>query len=203
MAEEQPNTKSRIPHNVLSLVGRRYDRWLVLARAGTKQGRTSREKWSTWICRCDCGVTRTVDGGKLTQGTSKSCGCARKGHKRLPGWRSANRLPHGESAKRRLFRQYQRGARQRKLVWELSTERFYELTKMDCHYCGSPPNNESHTQDSNGGYVYNGIDRFDNAIGYTEENSMPCCVICNRAKMVIHGDQFLVWISQLVRHRAK
>ena len=30
-----------------------------------------------WICRCDCGTTRSVPGMGLRNGTSKSCGCLR------------------------------------------------------------------------------------------------------------------------------
>lgn len=51
-------------------VGRRYGRWMVL-RVSEKPGRDIR-----WLCRCACGVEKTVAGNSLTSGGSTSCGCA-------------------------------------------------------------------------------------------------------------------------------
>ena len=34
----------------------------------------------------------------------------------------------------------------------------------------------------NGQYLYNGIDRIDNKLGYIKGNMTPCCKICNHAK---------------------
>lgn len=189
----------RVAPNAVDRTGIRYGRWIVLRRAGIKQGRTRRERWATWFCRCDCGIERIVDGGKLAQGASTSCGCSRKGRTR-PGtnWKQ---LPNGEAARRRLLKDYMRGARLRGLVWSLTPERFYELTKMHCHYCGSPPRAEARTESRTGSYLYNGVDRFDNMIGYIEVNCVPCCTMCNRSKLMTHGSLFLEWIDQLVRWR--
>jgi hypothetical protein len=38
------------------------------------------------------------------------------------------------------------------------------------------------TNGSRGIYTYNGIDRVDNSKGYTPENTVPCCKICNKIK---------------------
>lgn len=47
-------------------VGQKFDRWTVLARA---------ESGYYWHCRCACGTERTVFGGNLNQGLTRSCGC--------------------------------------------------------------------------------------------------------------------------------
>jgi hypothetical protein len=52
-----------------NLTGRRFNRLLVLSHAANKGGRTH------WLCRCDCGAEKTVDGGSLVSGNTKSCGC--------------------------------------------------------------------------------------------------------------------------------
>lgn len=31
-------------------------------------------------------------------------------------------------------------------------------------------------------YIYQGIDRKNNVVGYTPENCIPCCFVCNKAK---------------------
>ena len=50
--------------------GNRYGRWVATRREGTtKQGQAK------WLCLCDCGTQRAVDGTHLRGGTSKSCGC--------------------------------------------------------------------------------------------------------------------------------
>jgi hypothetical protein len=53
------------------LVGRRFDRLLVIAYAG------SLFQKSHWLCRCDCGVEKVVNGVSLKRGLSHSCGCWR------------------------------------------------------------------------------------------------------------------------------
>lgn len=53
------------------MTGRRFGRWLVLGYAG-KRGHQI-----YWVCRCDCGIEREVQGGMLRNGESISCGCSR------------------------------------------------------------------------------------------------------------------------------
>jgi hypothetical protein len=57
----------------LELTGRKFNRLLVLERvAGNVKHK------SFWLCLCDCGKTKIVQGYYLTSGTTKSCGCLRK-----------------------------------------------------------------------------------------------------------------------------
>jgi hypothetical protein len=50
-------------------------------------------------------------------------------------------------------------------------------------------------------YAYNGLDRIKNAEGYTFENVVSCCYICNRAKSTMTQEEFLAWISRVHTHR--
>ena len=50
-----------------SLLGLRFGRWEVL--------KIDKSVPRNYICRCDCGTIRSVFGGSLRQGVSKSCGC--------------------------------------------------------------------------------------------------------------------------------
>lgn len=56
-----------------SLVGKKFTRWTVLAfdSVGTHRG-------TRWMCVCDCGTEKTVDGGSLAAGRTRSCGCLQK-----------------------------------------------------------------------------------------------------------------------------
>src|SRR5262249_38050423 len=58
---------------LIDLTGRRFGRWTVLAR------HPERDHGATlWLCRCDDGVERVVDGNNLRRGLSKSCGCFKR-----------------------------------------------------------------------------------------------------------------------------
>lgn len=55
---------------IIDLTGRRFGRWTVLEQAAPGTGYSTR-----WLCKCDCGTVKTVDGQLLRNGRSKSCGC--------------------------------------------------------------------------------------------------------------------------------
>lgn len=55
---------------VINLIGQKFGRWTVVARANNDKGGRAR-----WICKCNCGNIKTVDGYSLRCGGSKSCGC--------------------------------------------------------------------------------------------------------------------------------
>jgi len=51
----------------INLENKRFGRLLVQQRIG-----------SVWECICDCGTHKQVNGGNLTNGSTKSCGCLAK-----------------------------------------------------------------------------------------------------------------------------
>lgn len=55
-------------HNV-DLRDKKFGRWFVIQRVENVNG------YHHWMCRCDCGSERVVDGRSLTAGLSTSCGC--------------------------------------------------------------------------------------------------------------------------------
>ncbi len=56
----------------VNLVGKRFGRLVVVARAENEKNKQPR-----WDCVCDCGKTHTVNRGGLKSGNVKSCGCYR------------------------------------------------------------------------------------------------------------------------------
>lgn len=54
------------------LTGKRFSRWTVLSR-----GPDGKRGIPTWLCRCQCGIERFINGYNLTAGISQSCGCGR------------------------------------------------------------------------------------------------------------------------------
>lgn len=62
-------------------------------------------------------------------------------------------------------------AKKRGLSWELSKDQLVELRSKPCTYCGGDlPKTGS------------GLDRLDNAKGYTLDNVVSCCTSCNRTR---------------------
>lgn len=100
-----------------------------------------------------------------------------------------------------LFFDYRRNADVRGIEFELSKETFSELTKGRCFYCGELPNAVRRPNAPGGSYVYNGIDRKDNSKGYTIDNCVSCCKICNFSKHKLNSDDFLHHITKIYNYQ--
>lgn len=98
---------------------------------------------------------------------------------------------------------YEHQAKKRGYIFELTKEQFKELTKQNCWYCGQEPaqikRGYGHAP-KDAYYLYNGIDRVDNEVGYTEANCIPCCGRCNRMKNVLHAEDFIIHIRKIARN---
>ena len=168
------------------LEGQRFGDLLVLEYAGA-------DPWgkALWKCTCTCGNETTVTGSNLRRGITKACGCLRG---------KAVRLGRGHAAKNRVIRSYQIHATERGLVWRLSDEEFNTITALNCRYCDAEPQNTSSTKDTFGGFVYSGIDRIDSTEGYTVDNVVPCCKVCNWMKSNMTKTEFLNHIQRVYLH---
>lgn len=86
----------------------------------------------------------------------------------------------------------------------MTVEDFTEKATAPCFYCGQKPSQtvlgESKRQ-YNGEFIHNGIDRKNNALGYTCENTVPCCKNCNRAKDTMTAEEFVAWATKVANHR--
>lgn len=57
----------------LELSGRTFGKLTVIGAVGIRTGRSNRSIY--WLCECDCGKRREVQGNKLKSGHTRSCGC--------------------------------------------------------------------------------------------------------------------------------
>lgn len=55
-----------------NLENEKFGRLTVVELSKSKNGK------AYWLCKCDCGNTRVINGYKLRSGETKSCGCLRK-----------------------------------------------------------------------------------------------------------------------------
>ena len=63
------NLEDALRHNQ-DLTGRTFGSWTVLAPDGQRNGYC--------LCRCVCGIERSVGRSYLLNGSTRSCGCSRK-----------------------------------------------------------------------------------------------------------------------------
>lgn len=179
-------------------VGNRHNRLVVLEEAG-------RDNWGSiiWKCRCDCGNELLVTGVSLRRNNTKSCGCLRKeiSAKHAKEMAENNKLCLGQANFNNLYHQYKKNAEARELIFELTKEDFSFLTKMNCFYCGCEPTQERDMPRCNGVYTYNGIDRIDNSKGYTIDNVVPCCSLCNWQKKDMTVLEFISHAQKITEHR--
>jgi hypothetical protein len=139
-----------------------------------------------WACVCDCGRTIIASQYRLGKNLpSTSCGCSRQKYK--------------NQAARLVLRGYVSSAKRRGLDFSLTDEDFYRIAQENCHYCGLPPEKRyaGYIPKKATPFIYNGVDRKNNDIGYTLENCVPCCSTCNFAKSKSSSEEFLAWIGRV------
>ena len=71
----KPVSHGRIPRmgQKIDLAGKRFGAWTVVRFV-----RLSKCRVAQWLCRCDCGTERVVDGASLRRGNTSSCGCRQR-----------------------------------------------------------------------------------------------------------------------------
>lgn len=155
------------------------------------------------LCRCICGKKRSYIAHFIRRGSITSCGtCSRKKRPTLPYRRKSKYTPQ-VAAQRSLFTSYKNKARQAGRPFSLRFDQFCRLISAPCAYCGKGPasvhfrNRKTSHVSHQVSCVYNGIDRVNNSEGYTLDNAVPCCEICNRAKLQMSLPAFKAWIMSV------
>jgi hypothetical protein len=176
-------------------------------------------KWKTalWPCLCPCGkITNITHSNLLNKNTNHCISCSSvENLKQYNSKKIAhNKLPDGEAAFNTLYRSYFKNAQQRELSFDLDKDVFKSITKMDCHYCGQPPNNHypsigttrSSAKKTITQYQYNGIDRVNSKLGYSIDNCVPACSVCNYMKKSLSFGDFKQHIARIyknLRHKER
>lgn len=101
---------------------------------------------------------------------------------------------------RSILSNYQRGAKQRGLEFDLSFKKFKKLIQGNCVYCMSEPRTYFKKEGARYGVYYNGIDRVDNSRGYVKGNVVSCCKFCNYAKKKFSADEFRSWLRRVAHN---
>ena len=183
----------------LDIVGKRFGKLIVESRS-----KNNRFGGSMWSCMCDCGKVVTVVGGSLNCGHSKSCGCLRE-----EVGKSNRQRPPKDARAHEVYLSCSSGAERRGIEFRLSKEDVLMISSLPCNYCGGLPEESTYrmggrnTRERVGsGLFVHGIDRVDNGVGYTLENSVPCCKVCNFMKGKLGIRDFKNHIKKINNHLA-
>lgn len=173
----------------VDLTGRVFGRLTVVrAVKDTAERHSNKYRWH-WECLCECGRTCYKNEHDLCSASQVECrSCARKHVGEMI------KLPDNMSDWNREYKVAQRNARMRNYSFLLTKEEFIALCKEPCFYCGAEPVMRS------SGLVKNGVDRFDNAKGYTKDNSVPCCSMCNTIKLDHPYESLLQHLERMLKH---
>lgn len=165
---------------------------------------------SIYLCKCDCGKERELKVTQLLSLGVNNCGC-----KLFVSKEHGNKKYDPEEASfRAKATNYKALAKKRDLEFSLSINETISLLKGNCFYCNGSPSNPYNVRQRNRinkknktnyasqnseeyNILYNGIDRIDNSIGYTVENTVSCCTKCNTAKLTSSFDEFKEWVRKV------
>ena len=171
------------------LSGYKFNKLSVIEPIKRETGERTKYK-----CVCDCGNEIIVEGSKIKNGHTKSCGCIKK-----EIFHGYNKLPEGEASRNSLISSYKNNAKLKGIKFDLTKDDLINFFESNCYYCGREPYMVTYKKGTNGGYIYTGIDRKDNNkdIGYTIENTVACCTKCNYIKNKLDFDEFISWIKEV------
>lgn len=85
------------------------------------------------------------------------------------------------------FRSYKHSASIRNLKFNLSLPEFTQFWQKPCYYCKAQIANI-------------GLDRVDSTQGYSVENVVPCCKICNWMKSRHSQEDFIVQCNKIAQN---
>ena len=188
-----------MPNNIIFNGTEKFGRLVPIESLGTNDCRNRK----MWRFKCDCGNETMASASDVILGRKQSCGCLWKEHKQNCGKRLAvvNLKPNKEGPINKLYGSYKRAALRRGYEWNLSKKEFREIISKQCYYCGIPPESKyttsSETPIIENILIYNGVDRKNNGVGYSKENCITACGICNRMKMNLGYEQFIYKIKQI------
>lgn len=91
------------------------------------------------------------------------------------------------------YKNYKNRAKKNNYTFDILVEDFNKIILENCYICGKK-NDKNHI---------NGLDRFDNNIGYTIDNIKACCGQCNYMKKNIKYDIFISQLQNIYNHCSK
>jgi hypothetical protein len=180
-------------------IGAKYGKLTAVEILGIREyGKDNR---MFFLFSCDCGNTIELPIKQVSSMKTRSCGCLK--------YEDRER----QTAKY-VFKSIKHGAKSRNLDFMIEFDDFLRVAKSPCAYCGDvdtknkwsyvgESSSSSFLESVNNRNLYdlriNGLDRVNSSLGYTVNNVVSCCASCNRAKMDLSLDEFLLKIKKIYK----
>jgi hypothetical protein len=192
---EKKNSKNFVPSNFCestdytNLIGTKFNELLILSFPGHLLRRDKKKDYKkpAVLVKCSCGVEFITDFQHVKHNRTLSCGHINRNYYIDPYACSV----------RSLFTRYKSRAAKDGREFKLDQDQFRKLITSNCTYCGISPDQQHSKCHCKKPIKHNGIDRVDSSLGYTVENSVSCCKICNRAKSDLSVQEFKKYIVRL------
>lgn len=183
--------------NPEDIVEKTFGKLFVINYLGTRHIiKQNRKRYKhLYKCICSCGNSIETERLGLITGNKKSCGCII----------NISRRKGLYSVYTALYNQIRYSAIKRNHKFLLNREECVELVKKECHYCDHSGRAlfKYHKRNIQLEVNYNGLDRIDSSKEYTLDNIVPCCYICNRAKMDLPYKDFISYIEEIKNNVCK
>lgn len=184
------------------LVGKVFNRLTIIKILNFRK-----EKRSTFVlCKCECGTQKELSYQLVKSNKTKSCGCLRAetSKKHLTG-QTWSRKEKGSGGLNRVFMTIKNNAKQRNLSFTLTKAEVKFYTSKNCSYCDKSPKTLATTSPKamtieglkHSEYLYNGLDRVNNNLGYELNNIVACCGLCNWMKKDLSKKDFIFHIKTI------
>ena len=160
------------------LTGKVFGNLTVIEHAG----RNENGKRPVWLCKCICGAEIKVKSKYLHRGSRSDCGCLSR-PKKLEIDQRRRKSPL-ERHITNIMCNYRSNSKQRGHSFNLPRTLVERYITSPCYYCGQMADKM-------------GIDRVDNALGYEESNTVPCCKRCNYLKRDSDYQEFVDHIIRM------
>lgn len=181
----------------MNLVDQKFARLTVLEKTSSISGKHG----TRWLCKCECGKQKVVLGEYLKNGDTKSCGCLvieKSTENILAGVKVHTKRNPQKASAIEVWRDYYNDG-------DISFEKFLELSKLNCFYCGRKPftikdisgQNSSEYFKTNAEFIYNGLDRINSNLSHNLNNVVPCCIDCNYAKSNDSQGSYIKWLKDV------
>lgn len=175
-----------------SLVGKKFGRLTVVSLAENINNNYDYSKY--WNCICDCGKEKITRTTYLIRGLAKSCGCL------ITECAHLNEFKKPKMSSERSAASLVWKARNRYV--DIPFDDFFELMQQNCYYCGAEPDLVKHSvRKDSVAWKHGTLDRVDSSLGHTIDNVVPCCLICNRAKLTRTVEEFKNYLNQLKNNK--
>lgn len=164
------------------------------ASENTKSHPTQNRERRMWKCQCECGNVCDVTTDSLTSRSIKSCGCLIHSFDRKKNQFDNHLIKHW------LFARYERGARQRRLEFDITQEyvsKLFEDQNGKCSLSGIELTLPTNSRDK---AFTASLDRIDSTKGYVEGNCQWIHKDINWMKNKFDQEDFIQWCKLIVEN---